>query len=93
MAAEIGFWRRDLRVSWTNRISNERALDSIWDKKKVCEYQQKETATGPGVCDEKREDNLCSAGRPEGTRTRRKQREKFVDGKQSHRITAFDKRE
>ena len=42
MAAEVWFWRRMMRISWTDKLNNEAVLES-GSRKTTFEHYQKET--------------------------------------------------
>ena len=80
-AAEMFFWRRLLKVSWTERKTNERILQMMNTERELLRRIRGRQMESLGHVMRREEiENICLTGRIEGTRARGRQREKFMDG-------------
>ena len=73
-------WRRMLKVSWTQRITNEEILGRVNTKKELMNNICKRQLSFVGHIERKGGlESLCMTGRIEGRRERGRPRKKYLD--------------
>ena len=79
-AAEMWFYRRMLRISWTEHKSNEEVLRMAGVERNLLKNIRKRQLEFLGhILRKEGLENLCLAGRTEGRKARRKQRSTYLD--------------
>ena len=79
-AAEMWFYRRMLRISWTNRITNEEVLRRIGMQRTLVKEIRKRQLNFLGhILRKEKIEHLCLTGKIEGRRARGRQRKKYLD--------------
>ena len=79
-AAEMWFYRRMLRISWTNRITNEEVLRRIgMQRTLVKEIRKRQLNFLEHILRKEKIEHLCLTGKIEGRRARGRQRKKYLD--------------
>ena len=80
-AAEMWMWRRMLRISWTDRVTNEEVLRRMGVGRGLMKHIRERQLRFLGHVMRRGElENVCLTGRVEGTRSRGRPREKYMDG-------------
>ena len=79
-AAEMWFYRRMLRISWTDRITNEEVLRRIGMQRTLVKEIRKRQMNFLGhILRKEKIEHLCLTGKIEGRRARGRQRKKYLD--------------
>ena len=79
-AAEMWFYRRMLKISWVDRISNEEVLRRVNMPRTMLKVIRKRQMNFLGhVIRKEKIEHLCLTGKVEGTRARGRQRIKYMD--------------
>ena len=80
-AAEMWMWRRMLRISWRDRVINEVVLRRMGVGRGLMKHIRERQLRFLGHVMRRGElENVCLTGRVEGTRSRGRPREKYMDG-------------
>ncbi|GFN77131.1 endonuclease-reverse transcriptase [Plakobranchus ocellatus] len=80
-ATEMWFLRRMMRMSWTAKKTNDTVLEEAHTTRLLISKIRKRQATFFGhVMRREKLENLVTTGMLEGKRSRRKQREKLIEG-------------
>ena len=80
-AAEMWFFRRMLRISWTERVSNEEVLNRAGAKREIMKMIRRRQMRFLGHIMRKQQlESVCMMGKVEGRRGRGRPRIKFLDG-------------
>ena len=79
-AAEMWFFRRMLKISWTDRVSNDVVLHRAGTKREIMKFiRQRQLRFLGHVMRSQQLENVCMTGRIEGQRGRGRPRVKLVD--------------
>ena len=79
-AAEMWFFRRMLKISWTDRVSNDVVLHRAGTKREIMKFiRQRQLRFLGHVMRSQQLENVCMTGRIEGRRGRGRPRVKLVD--------------
>ena len=79
-AAEMWFYRRMLRISWRDRVTNEDVLARIGMQRSLIKEIRKRQMNFLGhIIRSEKIEHLCLTGRIEGRRARGRQRMKYMD--------------
>ena len=79
-AAELWFYRRILRLSWTDRVSNEEVLRRVDQQRSLLKIIRRRQMEFLGhVIRREKLEHLSLTGMIEGRRVRGRQRKKFLD--------------
>ena len=90
-ATEMWIWRRVLRISWTERVTNERVLERMETGRELLRRIRSRQLNFLGhVLRRDGMESLCLTGKIEGRRARGRQREKYMDG--IKRVTGGERR-
>ena len=80
-ATEMWLWRRVLKVSWTERVTNEDILLRVGAKRELVSSVRKRQMRFLGhVMRQQELENLSLTGKIEGKRPRGRPRQKYMDG-------------
>jgi hypothetical protein len=79
-ATEMWFWRRMLKVPWTDKITNENILKQINEKRKtIKELRKKQSGFIGHILRKGKLENIVTTGKINGRKDRGRQREKMLD--------------
>jgi hypothetical protein len=79
-ATEMWFWRRMLKVPWTDKITNENILKQINEKRKtIKELRKKQSRFIGHILRKGKLENIVTTGKINGRKDRGRQREKMLD--------------
>ena len=79
-AAEMWFYRRMMRISWRDRITNEEVLARFGTRRAlVGEIRRRQMNFVGHIIRSEKLEHLCLTGRVEGRRARGRQRVKYLD--------------
>ena len=79
-AAEMWFYRRMLRVSWRDRVTNEEVLLRVGQRRSLlAELRRRQMSFLGHVIRNEKMEHLCLSGMIEGRRARGRQRIKYMD--------------
>ena len=79
-AAELWFYRRMLRISWTDRVTNEEVLRRVGQQRTLIRVIRKRQMEFLGhIIRREKIEHLCLTGMIEGRRSRGRQRKKYLD--------------
>ena len=80
-AAEMWFWRRLLKISWTERISNEQVLERMNTPRELLKHiKQRQLRFVGHIMREQKLENMCLTGIPNGKRPKGRPRRTYMDG-------------
>jgi ribosomal 50S subunit-associated protein YjgA (DUF615 family) len=79
-ATEMWFWRRMLKVPWTDKITNEDILKQVNEKRKtITELRKKQSRFIGHILRKGKLENIVTTGNINGRKDREGQREKMLD--------------
>ena len=79
-AAEMWFYRRMLKISWTDRVSNEEVLRRVdMPRTMLKDIRRRQMNFVGHVLRKEKLEHLCLTGKVEGRRSRGRQRIKYLD--------------
>jgi hypothetical protein len=79
-ATEMWFWRRMLKVPWTDTITNEDILKQVNEKRKtIKEFRKKQSRFSGDILRKRKLENMVTTGKIKGRKDRGSIREKMLD--------------
>jgi ribosomal 50S subunit-associated protein YjgA (DUF615 family) len=79
-ATEMWFWRRMLKVPWTEKITNKNILKQVNEKRKtIKELRKKQSRFIGHILRKGKFENIVTTGKIKGRMDRRRQWEKMLD--------------